>query len=52
MDIGLTTLGRYELGTNDVPMGIAEQMATLYKVPFDKIRGAVAGTKNGDKEGK
>jgi hypothetical protein len=44
MGIGLTTLGRYELGTNDVPMGIAEQMAKLYGIPFDAIRAAAAET--------
>ena len=45
LSVGLTTLGRYELGANDVPMGVAEQMATLYGVTFDEIRAAVAETK-------
>ena len=46
LNVGLTTLGRYELGTNDVPMGVAEQMATLYGVTFDEIRVAVTETKS------
>ena len=44
--VGVTTLARYENGTNDVPMGIAEKMAILYQVPFDAIRNAVARTQN------
>ena len=46
LDVGLTTLARYESGTNDVPMGVAEKMATIYRVPFDDIRAAVAETSN------
>jgi len=42
LHVGVTTLARYENGTNDVPMGIAEKMAILYQVPFDAIREAVA----------
>jgi transcriptional regulator with XRE-family HTH domain len=45
LDVGFNTLGRYEIGTNDVPMGVAEAMAALYSVPFDEIRAAVAQTK-------
>ena len=45
LDIGVNTLGRYESGINDVPMGIAEQMAALYGVTFDELRAAVAETK-------
>ena len=45
MEVGLTTLARYENGINDVPMGVAEQMATLYDVPFEEIRAAVLETK-------
>ena len=44
LNVGLTTLGRYEIGANDVPMGVAEQMATLYGVTFDEVRAAVAET--------
>lgn len=44
LGVGFNTLGRYESGMNDVPMGIAEKMATLYGVPFDAIRAAVAET--------
>jgi hypothetical protein len=45
LGLGVNTLGRYELGTNDVPMGVAEQMAVLYGVLFDEIRIAVAETR-------
>ena len=42
--MGMTsrTLARYENGVNDIPMSIAEKMATTYKVPFDAIREAVS----------
>jgi transcriptional regulator with XRE-family HTH domain len=40
--VGIATLGRYESGINDVPMGIAEKMAVIYCVPFDDIRAAIA----------
>jgi hypothetical protein len=50
MTVGLATLGRYELGINDVPMGIAERMATLYGVSFDEIRMAVAKMKDNEEE--
>jgi transcriptional regulator with XRE-family HTH domain len=44
IDIGVNTLGRYESGFNDVPMGIAEKMATIYGVPFEDVRIAIAET--------
>jgi transcriptional regulator with XRE-family HTH domain len=44
LDIGVNTLGRYEIGSNDVPMGIAEKMATIYGVKFEEIRIAIADT--------
>ena len=44
LDIGLTTLGRYEKGENDVPLSIVEKMAKLYKKPFDDVRFAVMKT--------
>lgn len=57
LGVGLTTLARYETGVNDVPMGIAEKMATLYRVPFEEVRAAVSETvghdnfdENGDSE--
>ncbi len=45
LKIVMMTLYRYESGKNDIPLGIAENMATLYKVPFDKIREAAKATK-------
>lgn len=45
MDIGLTTLARYENGDNDVPFGVGEKMSVLYKVPFEDVRFAVRDTK-------
>ena len=44
LDVGFNTLGRYELGENDVPMGVAEKMAVLYSITFDELRAAVAKT--------
>jgi hypothetical protein len=38
IDIGVNTLGRYESGFNDVPMGIAEKTATIYGVPFEDVK--------------
>ena len=45
LDIALNTLGRYEVGEGEVPMDIAENMVTLYKVPFDDIRTACAAVR-------
>ena len=45
LDIALNTLGRYEVGEGEVPLNIAEEMATLYKVPFDNIRNACAAVR-------
>ena len=45
LDIGLTTLTRYENGDNDVPFGVGEKMTLLYKVPFEKVRFAIRDTK-------
>ena len=45
LDIGLTTLTRYENGDNDVPFGVGEKMAVLYKVPFEDVRFAIRDTK-------
>ena len=38
------TLGRYENGITDIPMRMAERLAELYRVPFEKIRQAVNET--------
>ena len=45
LGIGLTTLTRYENGDNDVPFGIGEKMAVLYKTLFENIRNAIRETK-------
>ena len=45
LDVGLTTLTRYENGDNDVPFGVGEKMTLLYKVPFDDVRVAISDTK-------
>ena len=42
LDVALNTLGRYETGQGEIPLDIAEDMAILYKVPFDAIRQAYA----------
>lgn len=44
-NIVMMTLYRYESGKNDIPLGIAENMASLYNVPFDDIREAAKQTK-------
>ncbi len=45
MGISLSSLIRYENGVNDVPIGLAEEMAVLYHVPFENIRTAIRDTK-------
>ena len=40
LNVVMITLYRYEKGLTDIPLSIAEKMATLYNVPFDKIREA------------
>ena len=45
LNIVMMTLYRYEHGINDIPLGIAENMASLYKVPFNDIREAAKATK-------
>ena len=46
--IGVTsrTLARYENGINDIPLGIAENIAKLYNAPFDELRKAARDTKD------
>ena len=41
MNISLSTMIRYETGVTDIPIGIAEAMATIYKVPFDTLRNTI-----------
>ena len=38
LGLSLSTMVRYETGITDIPIGIAEDMASLYRVPFDKLR--------------
>lgn len=47
LDVGLTTLARYENGDNDVPFGVGERMAVLYNTAFDNVRFAIRDTKEG-----
>ena len=41
----MMTLYRYENGITDIPLGIAEDMASLYNVPFNELRNAAKATK-------
>ena len=45
LGIVMMTLYRYERGVTDIPLGIAEKMANLYKVSFDELRIAAKTTK-------
>ena len=45
LKVGLTTLARYENADNDVPCGVAEDMAIIYGVPFEIVRNAIKETK-------
>lgn len=45
LNVSLSTIIRYETGITDIPIGIAEDMASLYKVTFDKLREAIRATK-------
>ena len=45
LNLSLSTMVRYETGITDIPIGIAEDMAILYKVPFDSLREAIRATK-------
>ena len=45
LHLSLSTMVRYESGITDIPMGIAEDMSILYKVPFDTLREAIKATK-------
>lgn len=45
MDMSISSLIRYEDGTNDIPIGIVEEMAVIYHVPFDDLREAIKKTK-------
>ena len=41
----MMTLYRYETGKTDIPLGVAEDMVSLYRVSFDEFRKAVRETK-------
>ena len=45
MNLSLSTVVRYETGSSDIPIGIAEDMATLFNIPFDELREAIKATK-------
>ena len=45
LNLSLSTMVRYETGITDIPIGIAEDMALLYKIPFDTLREAIRATK-------
>ena len=45
LNLSLSTIVRYETGSTDIPIGIAEDMASLYRVPFDDLRKAIRATK-------
>ena len=45
LNIVMMTLYRYEHGITDIPLGIAENMASLYGISFDTLREAARTTK-------
>ena len=45
LNIGVTTLQRYEMAENDVPLGVAERMAVVYHRPFEDVRRAANETR-------
>ena len=45
LNVVMMTLYRYENGMTDIPLGIAENMASLYNVSFDEVRNAAKATK-------
>ncbi len=45
LSIVMMTLYRYEHSITDIPLGIAENMTSLYKVSFDDLRKAAKETK-------
>ncbi len=46
LKVVMMTLYRYERGKTDIPLGVAENMATLYNIPFDELRKAARETKS------
>ncbi len=45
LNVVMMTLYRYETGKTDIPLGVAENMASLYRVPFNDLREAARNTK-------
>lgn len=45
LGVVMMTLYRYEIGKNDIPLGIVENMVSLYRVKFDDFRAAAKETK-------
>ena len=45
LKLSLSTMVRYETGSSDIPIGIAEDMAVLFHISFDKLRDAIKETK-------
>ena len=45
LGVVMMTLYRYEIGKNDIPLGIVENMVSLYNVKFDDFRTAAKTTK-------
>ena len=46
LNVVMMTLYRYERGKTDIPLGVAENMANLYNIPFDELRKAARDTKS------
>lgn len=49
LGVGINTLDRYESGQSPLPLEVAEDMTTLYSVPFDTIRNACASLRKPNK---
>ena len=45
LNISLSTVLRYETGVTDIPLGVAEDLSTIFNVAFDEIRDAAKATK-------
>ena len=45
LGITIRTLARYENAENDIPVGIMEQMSSLYEASFEDVRQAIRATK-------
>ena len=45
LGVVMATLYRYENGVSDIPLGVAEKMASLYKISFNELREAARITR-------